>query len=64
VLFEVPTNDMGTKANLEVLRIVAGIHTHGDNELDEIKDEVVAREDEGNESLLQLLAIDKNKKGM
>jgi len=32
--------------------------------LDETKDEVVAKEDKGSESPLQMLAIDKNKKGM
>jgi hypothetical protein len=64
MLFKVPTNDMGTEANPEVLHIIARIQTPGENELDETKDEVVTREDKISEYPLQLLAIDKNKKGM
>ncbi len=60
MFFEVPTRNMGIETNPKVLHIIVGIQTPKDNDLNYIKDEVIARGDEGSEPPLQLLTINKN----
>jgi hypothetical protein len=47
--FGVPTRNMGIEANPKVLHIIVGIQTPRNNDLNDIKDEAIAREDERNE---------------
>lgn len=54
---------MGIEANPKVLHIIVGIQTPRNNDLNDTKDEVIAREDERNELPPWPPTIDKNKKG-